>query len=962
MATNIAMEKAFRSEDWATAAILSEELCNQYQKHKRAWLIQGISRFRLSDFDGAERVFIQALKHFPEQDDLYFWFAQVLAVKQEPLQADLYFSKAFNLNPEKDEYKIYKAINLYNNNLFLEIRKDLPKIIKKEEENTILLTILMAACEETRNNKGIELDNEILDILNHAARNTHDEKTIVSYINLLASQKQSNSLAQFLEKQKEHLSAHIGLYIKGQISQIHGKLENAKNLYLKAFSIKKTDFLCKKISEIYFTENNFSEAVKTIEDFLVDNPNDAEAFVQLGMIYYSLPHDQEKAIACFEKAVQLRPDLDEPKWNMAHPLFNLGRVKEGWEKHRYRESLFLPRKFHANIWKEGESIKNKNLMIWSEQGVGDYFMFANCFADLIEKSGAKTIIYETDPRLLALMQRSFPSINVRQNPRLQKDGAPYITDYTHHLPMGTLPVFYRKELSSFPKGPYLKTNSEWDQEWNKRLDQTKKNIGICWRSGIRSAFRDRYLTDIEVWGPLFSIPNVNWINLQYGDCDKEFEFAAKHFGVKIQSWPDINLKDDFDAVASLIKNLDLVITAPTAVMQLAGAVTGGKNVWPFITHPNWSLLGQNYSPWFPEARVYRTEVPIPIHHTFPRMSEDLRKWLQGEKMPAGVVMCEEQDESLFTTHISERYIDALTCEEKLARGDISITQAIEATFSQSLIKQLSTLSEYQQVEPLPQEILKQGGRLTDYVNKKISQPTLEKELFEKGTDKKTLLIFFQGNINMVLPQSEVTPYLVPKFAGVRLFEEILQEYSDICYLGVRDSWQMWYQVGPLGTALTDRHLSSEQRWLSLLNAKIEKSGCQEVICLGTSAGASAAIQFGAKINAKSVLAISPQAKPLDNEWEIKEGKVSFMVTKDMQWRKNVKEQFNIPALDLKPYAEELGSRLQIFVPKLYEPDLIHANYLASVNSDIQVHRSPGKDHADISRSLFKKSLIEQIIM
>lgn len=955
---NIEMERASKNQQWADAAVLAEQVCMQYPKHSRAWLILGVSRFHLSNLTQAQAAIEKSLEINSAQPEAYFWLGRILSNNQEPLQADIFFSKAIELDQKNPQYPIFKSVNLYNNHLFIEIKKDLPSLVKQYRENPIFPIILMAAFEETK--QEIDLDPETLKIITGAAENSEDENIHFRYINILAIQDKKDSLARFLANAK--IAEHLLIYGRGKIFELEENIEQAEIHYREAFKIKRTDFLCRRLSEILFEQNKFEECISVIQDFLDENPNDPQGLIQLGMIYYALPKEQEKAIVCFEKAIEVKPDLDMAKWNMAHPLFNLGRVKEGWDKHRYRESLFLPRKFHAEIWKENESLKGKTLMVWSEQGVGDYFMFANCFPDLVKKSGAKHIIYETDPRLLSLMQRSFSEIDVRQSPRLQKDGAPYITDYTHHIPMGTLPVFYRKQVSAFPTGPYLKTNPEWDEEWAKRLDPSKKNIGICWRSGVRSTFRDRYLTDIEVWGPLFSIPNVNWINLQYGDCSKELEFAAKNFGVKIQSWPDVNLKDDFDAVASLIKSLDLVITAPTAVMQLAGAVTGGKNVWPFITHPNWSLLGQNYSPWFPDARVYRTEVPIPIHHTFPRMSEDLRKWLQGEKMPAGVVMCEEQDESLFTTHISERYIDALTCEEKLARGDISITQAIEATFSQSLIKQLSTLSEYKQVEPLSQEILKQGGRLTDYVNKKISQPTLEKELFEKGTDKKTLLIFFQGNINMVLPQSEVTPYLVPKFAGVRLFEEILQEYSDICYLGVRDSWQMWYQVGPLGTALTDRHLSSEQRWLSLLNAKIEKSGCQEVICLGTSAGASAAIQFGAKINAKSVLAISPQAKPLDNEWEIKEGKVYFMATKDMQWRKNVKEQFNIPVLDLKPYAEELGSRLQIFVPKLYEPDLIHANYLASVNSDIQVHRSPGKDHADISRSLFKKSLIEQIIM
>ncbi|GAB2949539.1 tetratricopeptide repeat protein [Aquaspirillum soli] len=954
---NIEMERASKNQQWADAAVLAEQVCVQYPKHSRAWLILGVSRFHLSNLTQAQAAIEKSLALNSTQPEAYFWLARILSNKQEPLQADIFFSKAIELDQTNPQYPIFKAVNLYNNHLFIEIKKDLPSLVRKYRENPIFPIILMAAFEETK--QEIDLDIETLKVITGAAENSEDENIHFRYINILAIQDKKENLSRFLTNNK--VAKHLLIYGKGKIFELEDNIEQAEIHYQEAFKIKKTDFLCRRLSEILFEQNKFEECTSVIKAFLEENPNDPQGLIQLGMIYYALPKEQEKAIVCFEKAIEAKPDLDMAKWNMAHPLFNLGRVKEGWDKHRYRESLFLPRKFHAEIWKENESLKNKTLMVWSEQGVGDYFMFANCFPDLVKKSGAKHIIYETDPRLLALMQRSFLEIDVRQSPRLQKDGAPYITDYTHHIPMGTLPVFYRKQVNAFPTGSYLKTNPEWDEEWKKRLDHSKKNIGICWRSGVRSTFRDRYLTDIEVWGPLFSIPNVNWINLQYGDCDKELEFAAKHFGVKIQSWSDINLKDDFDAVASLIKSLDLVITAPTAVMQLAGAVTGGKNVWPFITHPNWSLLGQNYSPWFPEARVYRTEVPTPIHHTFPRMSEDLRKWLQGENMPAGVVMCEEQDESLFTTHTSERYSDALSCEEKLARGDITTIQAIEATFSQSLIKRLNTLSEYKQVEPLEEEVLKYGGTLANYIQKKINQPILEKELLIKGTGKKTLLIFFQGNINMALPQSEVTPYLTPKFAGVRLFEEILQDYPDTCYLGVRDSWQMWYQVGPLGTALADQGLSAQQRWLSLLNAKIEKSGCQKIICLGTSAGASAAIQFGAKLDAKAVLAISPQAKPLDNEWENKKGQVSFMVTRDVQWRKKVKEQFNIPALDLKPYAEELGSRLQLFVPKLYEADLIHANYLANTNPNIQVHRSPGKDHADVSKALFKKALIEQII-
>ena len=62
---------------------------------------------------------------------------------------------------------------------------------------------------------------------------------------------------------------------------------------------------------------------------------------------------------------------------------------------------------------------------------------------------------------------------------------------------------------------------------------------------------------------------------------------------------------DFSETAALIQNLDLVITADTAVAHLAGSL--GVPVWILVSRlPEWRwLLEREDSPWYPTARLFR---------------------------------------------------------------------------------------------------------------------------------------------------------------------------------------------------------------------------------------------------------------------------------------------------------------------------------------------------------------------
>ena len=74
-------------------------------------------------------------------------------------------------------------------------------------------------------------------------------------------------------------------------------------------------------------------------------------------------------------------------------------------------------------------------------------------------------------------------------------------------------------------------------------------------------------------------------------------------GLELIDWA--NDLTDFAETAALIHNLDLVISADTAVAHLAGAM--GKPtcvLLPFVPDWRW-LLGREDSPWYPTMRLFR---------------------------------------------------------------------------------------------------------------------------------------------------------------------------------------------------------------------------------------------------------------------------------------------------------------------------------------------------------------------
>ena len=361
-----------------------------------------------------------------------------------------------------------------------------------------------------------------------------------------------------------------------------------------------------------YESGDLDNALTFYDEALRLNPKFAEAYNNIGLAHLSEGRYGE-ALEPFEKAIKLAPKNAQIHFSLADALEKTGDYERAWEELEWRLDRSMPTAAVYNhnfpLWK-GQDIADKALLICAEQGVGDQIMYASMFREAIEKT--RLCLLECDFRLISLFHRSFPTalpVPIQANERDGKQHRRYPVlskepPVSHAIVAGSLLRYFRPDLESFRgRSPYLVPDPERVEFWRRRLDGLGPGlkVGICWRSKAMTAVRVKFYTEITQWGPVFAVPGVHFINLQYDECADELAQAKDSLGVTVHDWDDTNLLDDFEAVAAMMANLDLVISAPTAVVQLAGAV--GAKTW---------LIGNFQGPaedpgrykWYDGARLF----------------------------------------------------------------------------------------------------------------------------------------------------------------------------------------------------------------------------------------------------------------------------------------------------------------------------------------------------------------------
>jgi tetratricopeptide (TPR) repeat protein len=346
------------------------------------------------------------------------------------------------------------------------------------------------------------------------------------------------------------------------------------------------------------------EALRDLNRALELAPQNAEFWNLHGNALQALNRHAE-SVESYTRSMQLYPGYGQPEFNISMCALVRGEFSRGWPMYeaRWRTGQKLGWiKFRRPQWK-GESF-NGRLVIWGEQGIGDQIFHLGMLDSLLNRVNHQQTTLAVTPRLLPLVQRSFPGISFV--PLAQATRVPCDLQ----IPLGSIGGLVRRSWYDFPaqRKAYLIADEERVQALRTRLRQGGKNmvIGLSWLSRAEhfGQLKSIRLQDME---SLLRLPGVKFVDLQYGDTQKERDALRQRTGIEVQRLPDVDTFNDMDGLAALIRACDLVVTTSNTTAHLAGAVGASTLLMlPFASGRHWYWHEERKdSPWYPSMQLFR---------------------------------------------------------------------------------------------------------------------------------------------------------------------------------------------------------------------------------------------------------------------------------------------------------------------------------------------------------------------
>ena len=410
------------------------------------------------------------------------------------------------------------------------------------------------------------------------------------------------SLRKALALNPDTANVHYNL---GLVLSARDQFELAAKHFLRGLELK-PDFApaYSDLGGIYKTWGRLDQALACLDRGVALAPETHFMRANRGAILEDMGHFDE-ALVEYELASRLNSDDNMAQWNMAYLFLRQGILDRGWEAHEMRlaKGREVIKRFPFPDW-NGSALKDKTILIYAEQGLGDEIFYASCIPDMLAIAGH--CIIECDVRLGAFYARSFPSATVIGSDRLDVGWLAAMPKIDVQVAVGGIPRFLRPALESFPNVPhYLLADRERVEYWRARVGVlgTGLKVGICWRSGLTTGDRHKFYSELSQWGAIFGVSGIHFVNLQYDECTEELREVAQDYGVTISTFPELDMRNELDETAALITSLDVVISAGTAVSEIAGAL--GVEIFrvdPFGKQMD--ALGTGSSPWHPRMRLF----------------------------------------------------------------------------------------------------------------------------------------------------------------------------------------------------------------------------------------------------------------------------------------------------------------------------------------------------------------------
>ena len=192
-------------------------------------------------------------------------------------------------------------------------------------------------------------------------------------------------------------------------------------------------------------QGKLDKAIEAYNKAVLLEPDYAKAYSNMGLTLQS-QGKLEESIEAYNKAIALNPDNADAHKNLSFALLNIGKLKEGFDEYewRWKTDAFMSKQRHflQPLWDGKQSLNGKRILIWCEQGIGDTINWSSHLPFV--STQAEHCIVECQDKLVPLLERSFPNIEIKTENRrfdLERD------DIDFHLPMGDLYKHFIEEIS-----------------------------------------------------------------------------------------------------------------------------------------------------------------------------------------------------------------------------------------------------------------------------------------------------------------------------------------------------------------------------------------------------------------------------------------------------------------------------------------------------------------------------------
>ena len=318
--------------------------------------------------------------------------------------------------------------------------------------------------------------------------------------------------------------------------------------------------------------------------------------------------------------LQINPNHIQALWNLSNCQLLNGNYKDGFQNFELRKKMPFWKQSKNDIpeLKSINDLENKNILVYSEQGLGDTIQFSRLVNKLL--SFNCSITFQVQKPLKDLLKLS-SKIKIVSELSLEDK-------FDFEIPLLSLPKFFLENEEFFAEPIQFKVDVKNDQKWRNKLPVDKFKIGICWEGNAEHKDDKRGIKfsrsfPLENLKFLKNISQVYVVSLQKENSSEQININDLSSTVRLLGHDFDNHSCAFYDSVSIIKNLDLVITCDTSMAHVAGSL--GCEVWlplKFVSDWRWLAKG-DFTKWYPKMKLYRQSSLGNWDNVFKEIEDDL---------------------------------------------------------------------------------------------------------------------------------------------------------------------------------------------------------------------------------------------------------------------------------------------------------------------------------------------------